>query len=46
MYDEITRCKELLDLITDKIDAKQRAKVEERYDLFKKKYEKILKMKD
>jgi hypothetical protein len=31
-------------LITDKIELKQREKVEERYELFRKKYEKIVKM--
>ena len=44
MNDEIIQCKEQLELINDKIELKQREKVEERYELFRKKYEKIVKM--
>ena len=46
MHEEVTRCKEQLDLIGERIEAKQREKVRERYELFRKKYDKIVKMKD
>ncbi len=44
MNDEICTFKRQLDIVDDKIEAKQKEKVDERFDLFRKKYDKIIKM--
>ena len=44
MHEDICKSKRELDLVTNIIDAKQMEKIVERFDLFKKKYEKVMKM--